>query len=271
MKVEVQRSGNKFTFSVDNILVTEFEVPSGTMISSLGLVSGSLDITFRIYGWTVNTACDQGTPAQTTTPTPTGTPAPTTSSLASAAGCLSDLSAACEDLPLSDGLVNCISGQLLACAEWQTNILDIQEKIAHWLEQRKVELNSMMSGFKSQVGASVNNFLWQDKAKITATLESAVSSAASPDLLQTLLEKAVSENLAGNEALMKQVVTASLRHGISIDVLRAAIVAALAGTSSKSAEAVKQLVGFATGTGASVETQKKLLVALEGRSCQQDW
>ena len=217
-----------------------------------------------MYDWTVKT-CDPGTPAPTT-PAPTGTPAPTTSSLESAAGCLSDLSAACEGLHAPDDLVHCLAGQLLACAEWQTNILDIQEKIARWLEQRKVELNSMIAGFKSQVDASVNNFLWQDKAKITATLESAVSSAVSPDLLQSLLEKALSENLAGNQALMKQVVTASLRNGISTDVLRAAIVAALAGTSSKSAEAVKQLVGFATGTGASVETQKKLLVALEAEA-----
>ena len=76
MKVEVQRSGNNFTFSVNDNLVTYVQVPSGTTISSLGLVPTQTFPTFRIYGWTINT-CDQGTPAPTT-PAPTGTPAPTT-------------------------------------------------------------------------------------------------------------------------------------------------------------------------------------------------
>ena len=77
MVVAVQRSGNTFTFSINDKLVTHAQVPSGTTINSLGLLPGPLsDITFRIYNWTVDT-CDQGTPAPTT-PAPTGTPAPTT-------------------------------------------------------------------------------------------------------------------------------------------------------------------------------------------------
>ena len=99
-----------------------------------------------------------------------------------------------------------------------------------------------------------------------ATLESALSSATSSELLRSLLENTVSDNLAGNQDFIKKLVTASLRNGNSIGELRAEIVTALAGTVSKSAEAVRKLVGFATGSGASLGTQKDLLVALEAES-----
>ena len=85
-------------------------------------------------------------------------------------------------------------------------------------------------------------------------------------MLRRVLEKTVSDNLAGNRDLIKELVTASLRNGISIGELRPEIVTALAGTGSKSAEAVRKLVGYATGSGASLGTQKGLLVALEAES-----
>ena len=171
---------------------------------------------------------------------------------------------------MSCGDMRCLIGQLKlhanACQGLQTNIMDIQEKISGLLEQLNVDIKTSIAGFKSQVDASVNNFLLQDKAKIITTLESAASSAASPDLLQIMLEKTVSGNLAGNQALMELVVGASLRNGILIDELRTEIVAALAGSGSKSTEAVKKLVSFATGPGASLEAQKELLVALEAEA-----
>ena len=146
---------------------------------------------------------------------------------------------------------------------FQGDIVSMSEKLMK-------DVQAKIADFKAQVDSAVNNFLLQDKAKITATLESAVSSAASPELLRKLMEKVVSDNLAGNQALMKELVTASLRNGNSIEELRSTMVAALAGTGSISADAVSQLVGFATGSGASLKTQKALLVALEAEAVKKN-
>ena len=128
------------------------------------------------------------------------------------------------------------------------------------LEQKKYDLKTSIAGFKTQVDVTVNSFLLDDKTRILATLESAASSAISTKLLRTLIEKTVSGNLAGNPRLLKQLVDESARNDHKFDKIRAEIVTALAGTPSKSAEAVKSLVGFAIRPGASVGAQKKLLV-----------
>ena len=148
----------------------------------------------------------------------------------------------------------------------ECSMLAIQDKIALMLEQQRADAGTSIAVFKSQVDVSVNNFLLQDKARITTTLESAASAAASPELLRGLLEKTVSENLAGNHEFMRQMVIASFRNSVPAAELHAEIADALAGTGSKSAEAVKKLVGFATGTGASLDSQKELLVALEAEA-----
>ena len=145
-----------------------------------------------------------------------------------------------------------------------------QGNVASLSEELMKDVQAKIADFKAQVDSAVNNFLLQDKAKITATLESALSSAASPELLRKLLEKAVSDNLAGNQGLMEELVTASFRNGNSVEELRSTMVAALAGTGSISADAVRQLVGFATGPGASLTTQKELLVALEAEAVKKN-
>ena len=144
-------------------------------------------------------------------------------------------------------------------------------------QQRFADLRISIEDFKAQVDVSVNSFLLQDKEKITATLESATSSAASPELLRRLLEKTVSDNLAGNQGFMRHVVAASLRNGIPIDDLRFCVQRlwlpwlTLVQNQQKASrrrlapEAVKKIVNFATGTGmTSIEIQKELLVALMG-------
>ena len=75
VQVVIQRIGDKFTFSVNDNIV-HFQTGSG-MINYLGLTERfyASAIAFRIYNWTVSYACDQGTPAPTTSARPL--PAPT--------------------------------------------------------------------------------------------------------------------------------------------------------------------------------------------------
>ena len=134
------------------------------------------------------------------------------------------------------------------------------------LEQNKIDLKTSIAGFKTQVDVTVNSFLLEDKTRILATLESASSSAIPPESLRTLIEKTVSDNVVGNQGLLKQLVTESMRNDHKFDQIRAEIVTALAGTPSQSGEAVKNLVGFAIGSDASVGAQKKLLVNLEAEA-----
>ena len=75
MKVVIQRIGDSFTFSVNDNDVHS-QTGSG-MINYLGLTEAlqKSTIAFRIYDWSVSYACDQGTPAPTTSARPL--PAPT--------------------------------------------------------------------------------------------------------------------------------------------------------------------------------------------------
>ena len=132
------------------------------------------------------------------------------------------------------------------------------------VESARDDLWTNIDDLKVQVDeASVNNFLLHDKAKITATLESAASSAASQDLLRRLLEKTISANLAGNPGFLRLLVGTSLRNGYPMKEMRPVIVAALAGTTgSQSAEAVKKIVNFATDGTSIGSNQKELLVSL---------
>ena len=173
----------------------------------------------------------------------------------------------CGDAPHCDALPHpaklyCLLEHILGCLRGETPTAETVEKIAMQLEQNKIDLKTSISGFKTQVDVTVNSFLLEDKTRILATLESAASSAISPKLLRTLIEKTVSANLAGNPRLLKQLVAESARNDHPLNEIRAEIVTALAGTPSESGEAVKNLVGFAIRPGASVGAQKKLLVNL---------
>ena len=221
-------------------------------------------------------------PLAPTTPAPTTIPgsSPSLASLSSAVYTLApppttaNEADACESFSLQScsGEVlqdpaSCIVAELARNGGFvECSMLAIQDKIALVLEQQRADAGTSIAVFKSQVDVSVNNFLLQNKARITTTLESAASAAASPELLRELLEKTVSENLAGNHEFTRQMVIASFRNGVPAAELHAEIADALAGTGSKPAEAVKKLVGFATGTGASLDSQKELLVALEAEA-----
>ena len=75
LNVVIQRIGDTFTFSGGGYLVHS-QTGSG-MINYLGLTEAkeASTIAFRIYNWTVSYACNQGTPAPTTSARPR--PAPT--------------------------------------------------------------------------------------------------------------------------------------------------------------------------------------------------
>ena len=49
MEVVIQRSGDNFTFSVNDKVVTRAQVPSGKTIDYLGLLPALSSTTFRIY------------------------------------------------------------------------------------------------------------------------------------------------------------------------------------------------------------------------------
>ena len=155
-------------------------------------------------------------------------------------------------------MVECVK-KLINCIKKEA-----QEKSMYSLEGLKNDFQADFAAtIKDRVDAAVTTLLTQDKESIRATLDAALFSAESAQLINDLTEKLLIGNLVGNRALIGAVVIESSKNGHPLHKIRDALVSALAGNRNESRNAVSQLIQFAIGPAASMETRKEFYIALQ--------